>query len=225
MQVRGQDLKAWTQKVGRFARLLEKLKSSVGSLALLESVAFMPDLDLEKAAEAPTTVADAICVHLGATMQGTWEASYDEALARLTLARMQRGIREEYGLDVALFTKADMRQLRALAEELKEVFTGEVVWTTRKGDEPLRGSYAFWKRMLQAGRSGYHVQRYKGLGEMEVEELWTTTMDPDARQLLQVKIGHVDEANDTFSLLMGDIVSPRRAFIQENALKVAQIDA
>ena len=78
--------------------------------------------------------------------------------------------------------------------------------------------------MLSEGQKGISLQRYKGLGEMNPDQLWETTLDPNARSLLQVKVAQVDTADDIFSKLMGDVVEPRREFIQDNALAVANLD-
>jgi DNA gyrase subunit B len=94
----------------------------------------------------------------------------------------------------------------------------------RKGEEtPIHGPIDLFEAVTAAGRKGIALQRYKGLGEMNPEQLWETTLDVDARSLLQVKVKEVDEADDIFTKLMGDVVDPRREFIQENAL-TASVD-
>jgi DNA gyrase subunit B len=89
---------------------------------------------------------------------------------------------------------------------------------------PVRGPLELLDLVMAEGERGVSLQRYKGLGEMNPDQLWETTLDPDARTLLQVRIDHVDEADEIFSKLMGDVVEPRRLFIQENALNVENLD-
>nr|HMQ57445.1 DNA gyrase subunit B [Rhizobiaceae bacterium] len=94
----------------------------------------------------------------------------------------------------------------------------------KDGAEPISGPLHLLDRVFAAGRKGITMQRYKGLGEMDAEQLWETTLDPAARSLLQVKVNDATDADDLFARLMGDEVEPRRAFIQDNALSVANLD-
>ena len=95
---------------------------------------------------------------------------------------------------------------------------------TKDKELEITGPLSLVEAVLEQGRKGMTVQRYKGLGEMNPEQLWQTTLNPQARSLLQVRVSHADEAEEIFSTLMGDVVEPRREFIQTNALSVANLD-
>lgn len=224
--LRGADLRHWVEKAGQFTHLLDRLKGTVGSEDVLAQAAFVPSFGLEAYRENPGALGTAIAARLDVSLGKRWVSAHDDVLSRLLLSRMLEGMREEYPLDEVLFQKADAKQLCTYAKELEDIFDGqEAVLSVKRATYRIRGPHELWRHVLAAGRSGYHIQRYKGLGEMQVEELWQTTMDPDARTLLQVGIHHLDEAGEVFSMLMGDVVEPRREFIQNNALKVSGLDA
>jgi DNA gyrase subunit B len=92
------------------------------------------------------------------------------------------------------------------------------------GDGSITRPSQLLDAVLATGRKGLAIARYKGLGEMNAEQLWETTLDPDNRILLQVKVEDADVTDEIFTRLMGDVVEPRRDFIQENALNVANLD-
>jgi DNA gyrase subunit B len=142
----------------------------------------------------------------------------------LVFKRRVRGVDEELVLDSALVASADARRLDKWSKELAGVY-GQAATITRGDDErPVRGPSELVDAILAWGQKGLTLQRYKGLGEMNPEQLWETTLDDNARSLLQVRISHGDTADDIFSKLMGDVVEPRREFIQENALAVTNLD-
>ncbi|AVF03459.1 MULTISPECIES: DNA topoisomerase (ATP-hydrolyzing) subunit B [Devosia] len=151
----------------------------------------------------------------------TGEVTDEEALA---FSRTVRGVTETHHIDRALLQSADARKLRQLADRLDELFGG-VPTLTRKGETiNIFGPASLFKAVTDAGRKGVSMQRYKGLGEMNAEQLWETTLDPNARTLLRVEIDQTDEADQIFTALMGDLVEPRRDFIQDNALNVSNLD-
>ncbi|HAC58808.1 MAG TPA: DNA gyrase subunit B, partial [Rhodobiaceae bacterium] len=142
----------------------------------------------------------------------------------LRFAREVRGVREEVLIDGPLIASADARRLDSYTSHLQEVYVKAA--TLRRKDEShiIRSPSQLLEAVMAAGSKGNTIQRYKGLGEMNPDQLWETTLDRDARSLLQVKIRELDEADDLFVKLMGDVVEPRRDFIRDNALSVANLD-
>jgi DNA gyrase subunit B len=126
-------------------------------------------------------------------------------------------------LDDALLGSADARKLDDYAAKLQEAYARPGVLRRKDTDTPIHGPVTLFDAVTDAGREGVKLQRYKGLGEMNPGQLWETTLDTEARSLLQVKIKEVDEADDIFTKLMGDVVEPRREFIQDNSLS-ANVD-
>jgi DNA gyrase subunit B len=137
--------------------------------------------------------------------------------------RVRRGVTESVVLDDGLLHAADARRLAERAGALAEVFSGAAIFRRKDKSTTVRGPLDLLGAVLDAGRKGLAIQRYKGLGEMNPDQLWETTLDVEARTLLQVRVNHADDADDMFSRLMGDLVEPRREFIQENALD-AEVD-
>jgi len=107
---------------------------------------------------------------------------------------------------------------------LREVYDQPGKLTARDREFSITGPVGLVEAVMEVGRRGIEINRYKGLGEMNPEQLWETTLDPEGRSLLQVRVSHADLAEETFSTLMGDLVEPRREFIQANALSVANLD-
>ncbi len=138
--------------------------------------------------------------------------------------RMVRGVKDIAILDMALLGSADARQVDRVAGRMAEIFMEPPVLRRKDKVEALSGPVALLDAVFATGRKGLTLQRYKGLGEMNAEQLWETTLDPNVRSLLQVKVNDATDADSLFSRLMGDEVEPRREFIQDNALNVANLD-
>ena len=135
------------------------------------------------------------------------------------------GVRRETVVGLELVRSAEFTELRKIDEELRAVLAGPFAVSVDGEAPSTLPSFDGVATLLdELGRKGLGIQRYKGLGEMNAEQLWETTMDPARRNLLEVSIGDVNNANDIFSTLMGDMVEPRRQFIEENALNVRNLD-
>jgi DNA gyrase subunit B len=138
-------------------------------------------------------------------------------------ARIKRGVNERIVLDEQLIGALDARRLADRAADLAGTFAKPAVFRRKDKSTPVRGPLDLVAAVLDAGKRGLSIQRYKGLGEMNPEQLWETTLDANARTLLQVRVNHADDAEEMFSRLMGELVEPRREFIQDNALD-AEVD-
>ena len=142
----------------------------------------------------------------------------------LIFERENRGVKESYTIDKQFMFSSDAIALNELSAKLQEVFLKAGTIKLKDIEEIIFSPTELFEKVLNNGRKGASIQRYKGLGEMNPEQLWETTLDPDMRTLLQVKVQEADEASNLFTRLMGDEVEPRREFIQDNALRVANLD-
>lgn len=142
----------------------------------------------------------------------------------LHIERTLRGVNESYEIDAALINSAEAMRLDEMAGELQKLYARHGTFTIKDKVIPITGPVSLLDTVIDLGKKGLSMQRYKGLGEMNPDQLWETTLDPNARTLLRVKVEHGEDAGDVFSTLMGDLVEPRREFIQNNALKVANLD-
>ncbi|MCK5296917.1 MAG: DNA gyrase subunit B, partial [Alphaproteobacteria bacterium] len=139
--------------------------------------------------------------------------------------RKLRGVTEIHTIDAVMIASAEARKFDEMSDELMEVYKNPSIIEIKEQKTQITGPVSLFNIIIKAGRKGMSIQRYKGLGEMNPEQLWETTLDPEVRSLLQVKVPHADEAEEVFSTLMGEVVEPRREFIQNNALDVVNLDA
>ncbi|THK38715.1 DNA topoisomerase (ATP-hydrolyzing) subunit B [Ensifer sp. MPMI2T] len=223
----GQDLREVINDALRLRSLMDGLHSRYNR-AIVEQAAIAGALNVELNGRRDEyqDVAAEVARRLDVTAEETergWTGTVT-AEGGLKLERMVRGVKEVAILDMALIGSSDARHIDQLTAKLKEVYAEPPVLRRRDGTQDISGPRALLDAIFAAGRKGLSMQRYKGLGEMNAEQLWETTLDPNVRSLLQVKVSDATDADGLFSRLMGDEVEPRRDFIQENALSVANLD-
>jgi DNA gyrase subunit B len=160
---------------------------------------------------------------IGEAQDGPWRGEAT-ATADLRFNRTRQGVGEGRLIEAALMGSSEARRLDAESANLQETYTAPGKLVARDREFRITGPAGLVDAVMDVGRRGIDITRYKGLGEMNPDQLWETTLDPEIRSLLQVRVNHVDEAEETFSTLMGDLVEPRRDFIQANALNVANLD-
>lgn len=153
-----------------------------------------------------------------------WEGEVSEDMRAIRLSRSVRDVTEQFIFDETILRSKELRKVSHTLEDLIPIFTENPVLTTKGERRRVSGPSDLYKQVVGIGSKGISIQRYKGLGEMNPEQLWETTLDPKVRTLLQVKVDPDADTDDTFTVLMGEVVEPRRLFIQENALNVSNLD-
>jgi DNA gyrase subunit B len=217
-RITGNDLDAQVRAAKTFKLSVDRLSQRAPAFAIEQAALgglFGTHPDLEKVAVSLT--------RLNQEGDGPWSVIAGVG-GGYVFERIRRGVTEKIVLDEAMMHSLDARRLAERTEALANIYNQLAVFTRKDKSTDIRGPLDLVSAVLDAGRKGLSIQRYKGLGEMNAEQLWETTLDKDARTLLQVKVNHADEADEMFSKLMGDLVEPRREFIQENALD-AEVDA
>ena len=226
----GNDLKDLVEKSRRIKETFEALHSRYPRF-LVEQAAIAGGLDAtlfdsDDLSEAQS-VAEEIAKRLDMLSEETERGWEGEAVQNegFNFSRDVRGVKEAYSLDLSLLSSLDVRKINEYAQGLREIYKDPAQFRRKDNVKEVYGPTDLLDVIFAAGRKGIsNIQRYKGLGEMNPDQLWDTTLDLNTRTLLQVKAGELDETDEIFSKLMGDVVEPRREFIQENALQVANLD-
>ena len=222
----GRDLVSLVEKAREARAMIAVLSRRIGSQTVTEQCAIagvMGPQGFDHAKDAASYIAQRLN-QLSNNLKQGWTGEYNESEQNITFKRTVRGVTEVYVLDSQLIKTSEARELDGMVGDLQEAYGKPAVLETKDSKEIIDGPTKLSELIQQIGKKGLAVNRYKGLGEMNPDQLWETTLDPNQRTLLQVKINHSEEAAEVFSTLMGDVVEPRRDFIQENALKVANLD-
>ena len=226
-QLAGTDLKEVVEKANSISRLVAALARSDGAKDVIEqaAIAGMLKSDMLTNADAADYLAKRLD-HLADPLAKGWESAIEETAMgpQIVVRRMLRGIEERHVIDSKIVQSPEARQLDQLASHLQSTYSKMGEFEAAGKMQDIAGPTQLAEHVMALGRKGAQVARYKGLGEMNPEQLWETTLDPDARSFLQVKVTEEEEADNAFSTLMGEAVEERRAFIQDNALKVAHLD-
>ncbi|MEM0942549.1 MAG: DNA topoisomerase (ATP-hydrolyzing) subunit B [Pseudomonadota bacterium] len=226
-EIAGPDLVRLVNQARRLNEILRKFPTSYPRFVLEQAAiegALNPDIIGRPELAAET--AGAIAARLDRMAPETERGWQGDVLADggFRFTRVLRGVAETRTIDAFALRSAEARNLGQLSGDLREVYDRPARLMRRDREFPVRAPSELLDLVMAEGEKGLTLQRYKGLGEMNADQLWETTLDPEARTLLQVRVDHIAEADEIFTKLMGDVVEPRRAYIQENALSVENLD-
>ena len=221
----GQDLIRVVDEARQLKRVLDAFPTHYPRHILEQAAvagAFVPgavDADLQGVADRVAARLDLIALEYEKGWQGRITQDHG-----IRLARILRGVEEVRTLDGPMLRSGEARKTGSFTKSLQEIYGTSGHLVRRDRVQSIHGPLDLLKAIMEEGEKGLSLQRYKGLGEMNPDQLWETTLDPDARTLLQVRVDDVAGADDLFTKLMGDVVEPRREFIQKNALSVENLD-
>ncbi len=224
-EIVGQDLTRVVDEARQLKRVLDAFPTHYPRHILEQAAvagAFVPgavDADLQGVADKVAARLDLIALEYERGWQGRITQDHG-----IRLARILRGVEEVRTLDGPMLRSGEARKTGSFTQSLQEVYNSPATLIRRDRMQAIHGPLDLLRAILEEGEKGLSLQRYKGLGEMNPDQLWETTLDPDARTLLQVRVDDMVEADDLFTKLMGDVVEPRREFIQQNALSVENLD-
>ncbi|NRB34185.1 MAG: DNA topoisomerase (ATP-hydrolyzing) subunit B [Rhodobacteraceae bacterium] len=224
-EITGADLIRVVEQARQLRRVLDAFPTHYPRHILEQAAiagAFVPgavDSDLQGVADKVATRLDLIALEYERGWTG--RITQDKGIR---LSRILRGVEELRTLDGPMLRSGEARKTGSFTQALQDVYGAPAALHRKDRVQLIYGPLDLLKAILEEGEKGLSLQRYKGLGEMNPDQLWETTLDPDARTLLQVKVDDMAEADDIFTKLMGDVVEPRREFIQQNALSVENLD-
>ncbi len=224
-EIAGADLTRVVDEARRLKRVLDAFPTHYPRHILEQAAvagAFIPgavDADLQGVADKVAQRLDLIALEYERGWQGRITQDHG-----IRLARILRGVEEVRTLDGPMLRSGEARKTGSFTQSLQEVYGTQALLQRKDRSQTIHGPLGLLSAILEEGEKGLSLQRYKGLGEMNPDQLWETTLDPDARTLLQVRVDDMVEADDLFTKLMGDVVEPRREFIQKNALSVENLD-
>ena len=225
----GEPLKRFTEQAIKAAHTIGILNKKVGSTLVLEAILATNGWETMVQPQEFPALIQILTLHDIPGVQWRITIKNDGGVDGLSFERRLNGVREEFFIDANMCNSLEAKSLSGFYHYFIDFLTMETLIETKKKDtiesKKVFGLSQLVNVILQVGRHGMTIKRFKGLGEMLPEQLWETTLNPDARTLLQVQLSHLEEAEKIFSTLMGDMVEPRRDFIQTNALKVVNLDA
>jgi DNA gyrase subunit B len=224
-EIAGNDLARVIEGARQFRRVLDAFPTHYPR-PILEQAALAGAFDPGRADDDLQLVADTVAKRLN-LIAPEFERGWQGRITQdhgIRLSRILRGVEELRTLDGAVLRSGEARKLSQIAGQYRDIYRDPARLVRKDREQAIHGPIDLLKSILAEGEKGLTLQRYKGLGEMNPDQLWETTLDPEARTLLQVKVDDLAEADDIFSKLMGDVVEPRREFIQQNALSVENLD-